>query len=239
MLGVLLIAVPVGSFIGAVGVDRNRRARRALRGRHEQLVFPVHRGRGFVVVRAAEGHVVAVRRPADLGAAPAAAVGALVNNLIPVNVLWLILSAVTLGSGVYHLLGRARSAGERIMLSTAQAVPIGAAVGFGSALTGTGGPVLLVPVLLALGVAPLTTVAASQVIQLPLVGFATLGYAATGSVRFGLGTLLGVIAGVGVLLGAHPARRLQPGILYRFAAAALVAVGAFLLVVPFIPISQQ
>mgnify|MGYP002652321004 CR=1 FL=1 len=48
---------------------------------------------------------------------------------------------------------------------TAALVAVGAFVGFGSALTGTGGPVLLVPVLLTLGVAPLRAVAVSQAVH--------------------------------------------------------------------------
>nr|WP_264086371.1 TSUP family transporter [Amycolatopsis lexingtonensis] len=122
--------------------------------------------------------------------------------------------------------------GGRHDLSPAAAVAVGVFVGFGSALTGTGGPVLLVPVLLALGVPALTTVAAGQLVQLPLVGFATLGYAAHDSVHFGLGSLLGVLAAAGVLLGARLARRLPARHLHRIASVALVGFGAILFVLP-------
>ncbi|WP_396126807.1 TSUP family transporter [Amycolatopsis sp. FBCC-B4732] len=125
--------------------------------------------------------------------------------------------------------------GRRRELPPLAAVAVGVFVGFGSALTGTGGPVLLVPVLLALGVPVLTTVAAGQLIQLPLVGFATVGYALHGSVHFGLGSLLGVLSAAGVLLGARWARRLAGRHLHRVASAALVGFGAVLFVLPFLP----
>ncbi|WP_370962953.1 TSUP family transporter [Amycolatopsis sp. cg9] len=125
--------------------------------------------------------------------------------------------------------------GRRHELPPAGAVAVGAFVGFGSALTGTGGPVLLVPVLLALGVPVLTTVAAGQLVQLPLVGFATLGYTAHGSVHFGLGSVLGVLSAAGVLLGARLARRLPARHLHRVVSAALVGFGGLLFVLPFLP----
>ncbi|WSK84092.1 sulfite exporter TauE/SafE family protein [Amycolatopsis sp. NBC_01286] len=165
-----------------------------------------------------------------LGAAPAAAAGALVNGLLPAAVLWLVLAVVTAGSGAYNLWFRAKTSRVRDDLPVAATIAIGVVVGFGSALTGTGGPVLLVPALLALGVPALTTVAAGQLIQLPLVGFATLGYAAHGSVHFGLGTLLGGIAGAGALVGTRLAKRLRQQHLHRVVSAALVVFGAFLFV---------
>ncbi|WP_354670636.1 TSUP family transporter [Amycolatopsis solani] len=124
--------------------------------------------------------------------------------------------------------------GRRQGLPPAAAVAVGVFVGFGSALTGTGGPVLLVPVLLALGVPALTTVAAGQLVQLPLVGFATLGYAAHGSVHFGLGSLLGVLSAAGVLAGARWARKLPGRHLHRVASGALVGFGGVLFALPFL-----
>lgn len=161
-----------------------------------------------------------------LGAAPAAAAGALVNGHAPAIVLHVVLAALCLGSGLFNLWPR--SVVSRAGLPPPYAVVVGTVVGFGSALTGTGGPVLLVPILLSLGVAPLTTVAAGQLIQLPLVGFASLVYAEGHHVRFDLGTALGVLAGVGVVGGAVLAGRLRQQHLHRVASLTLVAVGLFL-----------
>ena len=165
-----------------------------------------------------------------LGIAPAALLGALVNGVVSATVVWVVLGAITLGAGVHRL--STRSGGERTGLGRAAALTVGAVVGFGSAMTGTGGPVLLVPVLLVLDLAPLTAIAASQVIQLPLVGFAVLGYAATGTVDYGVGTQLGVLAAAGVAGGAVAVSRLRPHVLNRVAAVLLIAVGVSLFTLP-------
>lgn len=165
-----------------------------------------------------------------VGIAPAALLGALVNGVASATVVWLLLGAITLGAGVHRL--STRSGGARTGLGWPSALAVGAGVGFGSAMTGTGGPVLLVPVLLVLDMAPLTAIAASQVIQLPLVGFAVLGYAATDSVDPGLGTQLGLLAAAGVVGGALTVSRLRPHLLNRVAAVLLIAVGAALFALP-------
>ncbi|NMO52108.1 sulfite exporter TauE/SafE family protein [Actinoplanes sp. TBRC 11911] len=163
-----------------------------------------------------------------VGAAPAAAAGALVNGIAPAIVLHLVLALVTAGSGIFNLVSHPAS-GRRGLPAPA-AVAIGAVVGFGSALTGTGGPVLLVPGLLALGVEPLLTVAAGQLISLPLVAFASLGYASSSLVHYRLAAALGALAAVGVVAGAALAHRLPRRHLHRIASGTLVAVGAFTLV---------
>lgn len=58
----------------------------------------------------------------------------------------------------------------------------------------TGGPVLLVPVLLTLRVAPLRTVSVSQTVKLPVVVAGSFGYLQTGLVNIRLGTALGCLA---------------------------------------------
>jgi uncharacterized membrane protein YfcA len=238
---VLLLAVPVGVLIGAIGVGGVLLP--------PALVYTggldVHVAAGTsswcFLFTGVVGTLAYARTRAvpwaltgwlTLGIAPAAVLGALVNGLVSATVVWLLLGAITLGAGV-HRLG-SRRGGERTGLPRSAALAIGAAVGFGSAMTGTGGPVLLVPVLLVLGMAPVTAIAASQVIQLPLVGFAVLGYASTGSVEYGLGTRLGVLAAAGVLAGAFVVGRLRPHALNRVAAVLLVAVGISLFTLPFL-----
>ncbi|MFI6025713.1 sulfite exporter TauE/SafE family protein [Amycolatopsis magusensis] len=242
LIGMLVLAVPVGLLIGTVGVGG--------------VLLPpalVHLG-GFGVPAAAgtsswaflftgvAGTLAYARHGTipwplagrlALGAAPAAVAGALVNGLVPPLVVWLVLGSITLGAGAHRL--RRGSGGDRTALPTATAVVTGAVVGFGSALTGTGGPVLLVPVLSLLGVAPLAAVAAGQLIQLPLAAFAVLGYGTTGSVHYGLGTLLGVVAAAAVVAGARFARRLPGTRLRQVSAGILLGVGVFLFTLPFWP----
>lgn len=164
-----------------------------------------------------------------VGIVPAAFLGALVNATLPASVVLLVLAALTLFVGVQQL--RPRGLREtRDGLGTAPLVAVGAFVGFGSALTGTGGPVLLVPVLLTLRVAPLRAVAVSQAVQLPVVVAGSVGYGQTSLVDIRLGTLLGSIAALGVVAGAVLATRIHAEGLRRMVAMACMAAGVFLVV---------
>ncbi len=162
----------------------------------------------------------------SIGAVPAAVIGVWVNQLLSGELVVFVLAAVTLLAGVYAL--SPSTGGRKEALGDVLAVSTGAAVGFGSALTGTGGPVLLVPTLLVLGIAPLFAVAASQVIQLPIAAMASVGYLVAGDVHIGLGTGLGVAAAVGVLVGEAVARRAAPPRLRTAVAVACIAAAVLL-----------
>lgn len=165
----------------------------------------------------------------SIGVVPAAFVGALVNATLPASVVLLGLAALTIFVGVHQLRpGSARAVAAEP--GAAALVAIGAFVGFGSALTGTGGPVLLVPILLTIGVAPLRAVAVSQAVQLPVVVSGSIGYFQTGLVDVRLGTLLGILAAVGTLVGAVVATRIHAEGLRKIVAVACIAAGAFLIV---------
>ncbi len=165
----------------------------------------------------------------SIGVVPAAFVGALVNATLPASVVLLGLAALTIFVGVHQLRpGSARAVAAEP--GAAALVAIGAFVGFGSALTGTGGPVLLVPILLTIGVAPLRAVAVSQAVQLPVVVSGSVGYFQTGLVDVRLGTLLGILAAVGTLVGAVVATRIHAEGLRKIVAVACIAAGLFLIV---------
>jgi uncharacterized protein len=165
----------------------------------------------------------------SIGVVPGAFLGAFVNATLPAAVVLLGLAALTLFVGVQQLRPHAVREG-RDGLGTAALVAVGASVGFGSALTGTGGPVLLVPVLLTLGVAPLRAVAVSQAVQLPVVAAGSAGYLQTGLVDIRLGTVLGCLAALGVAAGAVVATRIPAEGLRRIVAVACIAAGVFLVV---------
>jgi uncharacterized protein len=239
MYAVLLIAIPAGLLIGSVGIGGVLLppALIWLAG------FDPHTAAGTAswcfLFTSLVGITAYARRRAlpwrlalllTAGAAPAAVGGALTNGIAPAWVLHLALAAVTCGSGVYNLLPGRRHATARESLPWPGAVLVGAAVGFGSALTGTGGAVLLVPALLSLAVAPRTAVAASQLIGLPLVAFACAAFGGQHQIRYGLGTLLGFVSGAAVVAGAAMAGRLPQRRLRQAASATLVGVGLLLLV---------
>lgn len=164
-----------------------------------------------------------------VGIVPAAFLGARANALLPANAVLLAMAILTLAVGIHQLL-RKRGQAKLRELGNVHLVLIGAVVGFGSALTGTGGPVLLVPILLALGVAPLQAVAVSQAAQLPVVVPASVGYLHSGATEISVGTLLGITAAIGTIVGALIASRIAPERLRQIVALACIFAGALLLV---------
>jgi hypothetical protein len=164
------------------------------------------------------------------GAMPGALAGALTANAASSTLLELAIGALTVGSGLHALLRPPGShdvpAGAAPdVLTRSTLVTVGAVTGFGSSLTGTGGPLILVPILLGLGVPVLTAIGLSQAIQLPIAVAATAGNAAAGTLDVHLGALLGLGLALGTWGGAHLAHVLPRATLFRVVAAVLVAVG--------------
>jgi len=114
-------------------------------------------------------------------------------------------------------------------ISVTLLIAIGAAVGFGSTLSGTGGPVLLIPVMLFAGSTVGLAVSASQPIQIPIAIFGAVSFLAYGSLDWKLALALGVAQGLGVTVGARISARLPTEILRRLVAWALVASAAIFL----------
>lgn len=235
MLWVLIAALPVGVLIGVVGIGGLLLP--ALLG---QVTGDPHLAAGtsslaflFTGLVASAGLLREGRLerrtavPVGVAAAPGAAIGAVVAGWLPGTVMVLLLALVCLASGVQNLAGKG-AGGERPTLPVPTLVIVGFAVGLGSAVTGTGGPVLLVPPLLALGLGVRETVRLALFVQVPIVAFAVAGFAAQGDVAWGWGTAYGLIAAVGVLGGMALGRRIPPGRLRRLAAVVLVLTGLYL-----------
>jgi uncharacterized protein len=160
------------------------------------------------------------------GVVPTAFVGALANAALPEGLLMAILAALMVLTGTDALLRSPDDAGRTSRRLGAPALlAVGAFVGFGSALTGTGGAVLLVPILLLLRTPVLASVGAAQAVALPIVGFSTAGYVLYGSVDFALGTAAGLVGAVGVVVGARIAHAAPAAALRRVVATALLCVG--------------
>jgi uncharacterized protein len=108
-------------------------------------------------------------------------------------------------------------------------LPIGAVTGFLSSMSGTGGPLVLVPILIAMSVPVLTAVGLSQAIQLPIAIAATFGNVLYGKLDLVLGGVLAPTLTVGSWYGARLAHAVPRGILRGIVSAALVVIGAFIL----------
>lgn len=165
----------------------------------------------------------------SVGTIPAAVLGARANVALPSGYLILVLAVLILASGLYTLFSRTR--GKRAVSTVGRGllVLLGFLTGFGSALTGTGGPVLLVPMLMFMNVPALAAIAASQVVQVPIAAAAAVGFNIFGETDLVLGTMLGVIQSFGVVVGARIAHAVKPDRLRSIVAVALVAVAIIMI----------
>ena len=159
------------------------------------------------------------------GVVPAAFAGAWANVALPEGLLMALLAALLVVTGADALMRGSVMEQEARRFRASTLLAIGVLVGFGSALTGTGGAVLLVPVLLLLRAPVLASVGAAQAVALPVVVFSTAGYVLYGSVDFFLGTAVGLVAAVGVMVGARIAHAAPAAVLRRVVATALLCAG--------------
>ena len=159
------------------------------------------------------------------GVVPAAFAGAWANAALPEGVLMALLATLMVVTGADALLRGHLVEQEARRFGATALLAVGALVGFGSALTGTGGAVLLVPILLLLRAPVLAAVGAAQAVALPVVVFSTAGYVLYGSVDFVLGTAVGLVAAVGVVVGARIAHAAPAAVLRRVVATALLCAG--------------
>jgi hypothetical protein len=166
----------------------------------------------------------------SIGIIPATLLGAKVNTILPTTALTLILAILIVFSGYNAFSKPGNDANTAQTLNKAALVLIGIGVGFGSSLTGTGGPVLLVPTLLLLGFMSLAAVGISQAIQLPIAILATIGFMLFGQIDFRLGLTLGIVQSVGVILGGTIAHTLPQENLRMVVAITLIGVGILMIV---------
>lgn len=165
-----------------------------------------------------------------LGGMPGAYLGALATWQTPGAVLEGIIGMLVFLSGLQALRPQAENTGAENFLSPVFLLVIGVVTGFASSITGTGGPLILVPLLIWLKVPVLTAVGLSQIIQIPIALLATGGNLAFGHIEFGLGLGIAVMLAAGVIVGARVAHHVSRDTLKRFIAFALLLVGAAMLI---------
>ena len=165
----------------------------------------------------------------SVGIIPAALLGARVNTHLNTDVLVLIVAGLIAFAGINVFINRQNESGVIPDFRKPWLILIGVLVGFGSSLTGTGGPVLLVPILITLHYPALKSIGISQAIQLPIALFAVIGFWLYGQIDLGLGLHLGITQAAGVYIGAQIAHRLPILQLRRLVAIALIGVGAMMI----------
>jgi uncharacterized membrane protein YfcA len=168
--------------------------------------------------------------PLCIGAALFGALGAWANTRLDSRILTLILAALIIFAGVYTMRsrkgqGKEAFAGQRRKQQWLLAV-IGATVGFGSGLTGVGGPALSVPLLLLFGFSPLSAIGASQVIQILASLSGTVGNLQFGTIDFKLAAIVAAVEVLGVVIGVRIVHAVNAQILRKAVAILCLLVGA-------------
>ena len=157
-------------------------------------------------------------------AMPAAYLGAAAVSILPGRWLEGIVAALLLFSGGHAIRRPQGDASQSVAGSFGLGV-VGAITGFGSALSGTGGPLLLIPILVWMKVPLLTAVGLGQVIQLPIAALASVGNFQLGEVDVEAGLAIAVLLVLGVVLGARLAHRFAERVLKAIVAGVLITVG--------------
>jgi uncharacterized membrane protein YfcA len=163
--------------------------------------------------------------PLQLAALAGALLGALTLASLPAGAVRIAVGALALFSGLHTLFGgRWRSRQDQVrpwMLPL-----LGLLVGCGSAWSGTGGPVMLLPLLTLLGRPLPLALGAAQRVQLPVALAASAVNLWAGRLDVALGCGLGLLVLAGWLAGRRLAQRLPLAGLQRAVALALVGTGA-------------
>ena len=162
------------------------------------------------------------------GAMPAALAGAWAAKTIPSSVLEVAIGSLVLFSGLNAFWQERKQSAER-RIGSATAAVLGGLGGFGSALTGTGGPLVLVPGLLWLGAPVLIAIRLGQAAQFPIASVATIGNFLYGELNLLIGAILLISVTTGSAVGTRVSQLLPRVILRRIVSITLVAIGVVIL----------
>lgn len=243
MISLLGVAVLVGIFIGAVGVGGillipalNLLTPLSIQASMATALFTfIFTGIVGTYFFQRRGSIDwSITFPLCAGGALFGFVGAWANALLDAPLLALILALLIVFAGVYTLIsgGARRAAGfhGRPRLQRLLLFGIGAVTGFGSGLTGVGGPALSVPLMVLFGFPALAAIGASQVIQILAAVSGSIGHLARGHIDLRLAALLTVFEVAGVWLGVKVGHAVDARLLSRAVGVLCVLVGAALVV---------
>ena len=150
-------------------------------------------------------------QPLCIGGLPSTFAGAWINSYLPSSLLLFLLGIITIIAGAGALHTWKSLSGVNIQNSsycTSLTVSVGVLAGFMAGLTGAGGPVLSIPILIALGLPPFSAVASGMPFQLATSVAGSAGNLIHGNIDF---ILLAPVA-VGIAAGTVIGNRLAPQI---------------------------
>jgi hypothetical protein len=173
------------------------------------------------------------RRTAALLAGAAlvgAPLGVIINTHISKHVFGIVLGAAAAAAAAALVWHRARHGTSAIVAHPRPLTlaALGLGVSLASGIVGIGGPMLTVPLLVALRVAVLEALAAAQAQSVVIATVGTLGYALHGSIDWSLALVIGVPELAGVLLGWKIAHALPSRTLKAVLVVTLLALAPYL-----------
>ena len=166
--------------------------------------------------------------PLLVGALAGAAAGALLVRWLPAAALMAGVTVLVLFSGWRGLRQPAAAAAPApAPLAGAALLALGVLVGLGSALTGTGGPVIVLPLLMLLRQPIAFAIVAAQAVQLPVALASSAVHAIEGRLDLPLAALCGLLMLAGSIAGQRAAAGLDTRQLQRLVSMLLLAVGVW------------
>ena len=171
--------------------------------------------------------------PMCLGAALFGYLGAIAKQYVPVATVSILLGITVILAGYLALrpvsrLGRMADAPARVR--NAGMFAAGAGVAFFCGMTGAGGPVLSVPVMLIMGYPALLAVAAARPVQVVLTLSGSLANLMVGSVDFKMALFMCALLMSGVTVGTYCLRFFKPDFLRKVVSLLCIGTGIFMLV---------
>jgi uncharacterized membrane protein YfcA len=158
--------------------------------------------------------------------------GAVAKEYVSIPALSAILAVAIILAGVTALRpvrGRPRPEPVSSRARDAQLFLIGAVVAFLSAMTGAGGPVLSVPIMLVLGYGPLMTIAIAQPLQVAVTFSGSIGNMVVGAIDYPIAALMTFLMMIGVAAGVYAVRFFKPDTLKRAVSLLCVGTGGYML----------
>src|SRR5262249_18873017 len=231
-LALIALALPIGFLIGLIGIGGVLLTPALVhifgRDIHEAVSLSLASFMLAGVIAAAK----ACSRDARLQArdwiflsaiVPGALAGAFAAPVIPAGPLSLLVSACVAFAGISCLRKPAGSGGG--LPEPGILAGIGVVTGFLSAVSGTGGPLICLPLLLWQNMDVRRALLLAQAAQLPVAGTATLVNGYSGSLDFAAAGMLGAAIVAGMLAGIAVSRQIESGVLRTSVAWCLVAIG--------------
>lgn len=165
-------------------------------------------------------------------AVPCSYLGSRIAAHVDARVLTSIIAAIIVIAGIFVLRPAkekpAAAAGPMGRKATGSLLLIGAASGFGAGLSGAGGPVFSVPIMIVAGFAALSAVGVSQVLQILAAIFGSAAALQDGRIDFAIGAWVTVFELVGVAIGVRVAHAVQALTLRRIAGVLCIVLGIFM-----------